>query len=120
MSARLILLGSVVIAFLALAGVALWYRGEAISAKAEQHKAEVARDTAIAANKESEKTIDQLQEQARLDGRLVAALYEQMQQIHAGIEEQNAKLTDLEKANADVRAYLDTAVPSDLRKLYKH
>jgi len=117
---RPILAGSVLLAFLSVGGVALWYRGEAISADAAATKAKAERDTAVQANKEAVATIDALQEQSRLDSRLTASLVEQMRQINDGLPAQGQQLTDLETQNTDVRASLDTLVPADLRRLYNH
>lgn len=117
---RLIIAGLVLLAFLSVGGVALWYRGEAISASAAAAKAKAERDTAVQANKEAAATIDALQAQSRLDSRLTASLVEQMRQINDGLAAQGQQLTELEKQNADVRAYLDSLVPPDLRRLYDH
>jgi hypothetical protein len=119
-SLRLYLLLGAVFAFLALAGVALWYRGQAISAKAARDKAQAALATAVEANKQAAATIDALQEQARLDSRLTSSLVAEMRKINDGLAAQGAQLTDLEKANAAIADYLNVPVPADLRRLYDH
>jgi LysB family phage lysis regulatory protein len=117
---KLYLALGILIAFLAVGGVALWYRGEAISAEADALKAKADRAAAVEANKQAVATIDALNEQARIDSKLTASLVEQMRQINDSLTAQGQQLTELEKQNADVRAYLDTLVPADLRKLYHH
>ena len=59
---RLYLLGGALLAFLALGGVALWYRGEAISAAAARDKAQAALATAVEANRQAAATIDAMTE----------------------------------------------------------
>lgn len=120
MGIRTYLALGVLLVFLAVGGVALWYRSEAISAEASAAKARADRDIAVEANKQADATIDALQEQARIDSRLTASLVEEMRKINDGLAAQASQLTEMEKANADVRAYLDAAVPADLRKLYSH
>lgn len=117
---RLYLSLGLLAAFFALGGVALWYRGEAISAQAAAIKAKADLLSAVEANRQAAATIDALQEQARIDSRLTASLVDEMRKINDGLAAQASQLTELEKANADVRAYLDAAVPADLRKLYNH
>ncbi len=114
---RLILAGLMLLAFLTLGSIALWYRGQAISAHAQTAKAEAALSDAVQANDAAAHTISALQEQSRLDSRLTASLVEEMRKISDGLAEQSQQIDELEKSNADVRAYLDTVVPADLRKL---
>lgn len=114
---KLYLAGLAVVAFAAVVVAALWYRGQAISAQAQAAQARADLATARQANAEAVKTISALQEQSRIDSRLTASLVEEMRKITDGLAEQASKLDELEKSNADVRAYLDTAVPADLRKL---
>ncbi len=117
MGIRAYLALGVLIACLALGATALWYRAQAISAQAQAAQARADLATARQANAEAVKTISALQEQSRIDSRLTASLVEEMRKINDGLAAQAARLTELESQNADVRAYLDTAVPADLRKL---
>lgn len=117
MQARLILAGIVALVFMGVIGAMLWYRGQAISAAADAAQARADLVLAQAANKRALDTIASMQEQARLDSRLTADLVEEMRRINEGLAEQAGKLDELERSNEDVRAYLDTVVPADLRKL---
>lgn len=118
--ARLAIAAIVALAFAAVVGAALWYRGEAISATAEAADARKQLATAQEANRQANATIDALQEQARLDNQLTGSLLDQVRQINAGVSAQAAQLDDLRKSNAAIQAYLDGAVPADLGKLYDH
>lgn len=127
MGARLYLFGAVVIAFLAIGGMALWYRGQAISATAARDKAQAARDkaqatlaTAVEANKQAAATIDAMTEQSRLDGRLAADLAAKNRQLAEDLSDKDAQLDELEKQNADLRSFLDQPVPGELGRLYAH
>ncbi|MGO4560957.1 hypothetical protein [Rhizobiales bacterium 3FA27D7] len=103
-----------------LIATALWYRGQAISASAEARDAQKQLSVAVDANKAANSTIDALQEQARLDSRLVSSLVQEMRNIGASVEDQSQKLSELEKSNEVVRDFLNRPVPSDLGKLYQH
>ncbi|MGN6767836.1 MAG: hypothetical protein ACTHJY_22045 [Rhizobiaceae bacterium] len=117
---RLYLAFGIVIAFLAIGGVALWYRGEAISATAARDKAQAALATAVEANKQAAATIDAMTEQSRLDGRLAADLAAKNRQLADDLSDKDAQLDELEKQNADLRSFLDQSVPPDLGRLYHH
>ena len=114
---KLAIMAIFAIAFLSLGGVALYYRAEAADAAKEAQQAIADKDKAVEANKDAQNTISALQEQSRLDSRLTASLVEEMRKISDGLAEQSQQIDELEKSNADVRAYLDTVVPADLRKL---
>lgn len=103
-----------------LVAAMFYYKASAAQSAAEAAQARANLAVAESANKEAVRTIDALQEQARQDSRLTASLIEEMRKINDGIAAQNAALGDLEKANVDVRAFLDAAVPAELRKLYQH
>jgi LysB family phage lysis regulatory protein len=118
MGIRLYLLLGVLIAFLGVGGVALWYRGEAISAMATAAQAKADLNTAVEANKQAVAAIGALTKQAEADNKLTASLVEQTRAISDGLAANNQKLVDLEKSNAAVRDYLDAAVPADLDQLF--
>jgi LysB family phage lysis regulatory protein len=118
MGARLYLLGAAVIAFLALAGVALWYRGEAISATAARDKAKADLSTAVSVNKAQEETIGRLRVQAEANDRIVANLAASVAGINRSLSEQTAALSGLKDKDATVRDYLNSLVPPALGRLY--
>lgn len=117
MQIRAILAGVVALVVAGLVIATLLYRGQAIAAEAAAARARADLATAQAANKQAIDTIAAMQAQARIDSRLSAELVEEMRRINDGLAEQSEKLTELEKTNADVRAYLDGVVPDDLRRL---
>jgi hypothetical protein len=118
MGARLYLLGGAVIAFLALGGVMLWYRGEAISAGAARDKAKADLSTAVSVNKAQEETIGRLRAQAVLNDRILTDLSDTVTGINDKLTETTKALTDLKGEDATVRSYLDTPVPPALGGLY--
>ena len=117
MQARAILAGLAALVVAGLVIAMLFYRGEAISAAADAAGARADLATAQEANRQAIDTIASMQAQARIDSRLSAELVEEMRRINDGLAEQSEKLTELEKSNEDVRAYLDGLVPDDLRRL---
>lgn len=118
MGIRLYLALGVVIAFLGVVGVALWYRGEAISAAATAAQAKADLAATVEANKQAIAALDALQKQAEADSKLTASLVEQTRAINDNLTANNQKLVDLEKSNAAVRNFLDLSVPPDLDQLY--
>jgi LysB family phage lysis regulatory protein len=115
---RIYLLGGAAIAFLALAGVALWYRTEAHDAAAERDKARADLATAVSVNKAQEETIGRLRVQAEANDRIVANLAASVAGINQSLSEQSAALSGLKDKNATVRDYLNSPVPPALGELY--
>lgn len=109
-----------VIAFLGVVGVALYWRGEMIEARANEAALAVKYDTVVAANKTANDTIAAMQEQERFNGQLTSSLIEQMRAVNQNVKAQNEALARLEQVNEAVHAYLNAVVPDDLRKLYEH
>lgn len=117
MSLRLWIAGGVLIAFLALGGVALLYRGNAIAAAAERDRAIADLNTAVDANKAQEETIGRLRASAAANDTIIAKIAADVATITTNTAETNQAVGDLKDANEDVRAYLGTAVPDDLKRL---
>ena len=115
--ARLILAGLVLAAFMTISLVALWYRGQAISARADAVQARVALTTAVAANRAQEETIHRLRTSAAANDRILVGLAEELATINASLTETNQQIGDLKDANEDVRAYLSGLVPADLKRV---
>lgn len=117
MQARLV--GAAILAAIVAGLVAamLFYRGQAISAEADAARARADLVLAETANRQALDVIASMEAQARIDSRLTADLVEEMRRITEGLAEQAGKLEELERSNEDVRAYLDSVVPADLRKL---
>lgn len=88
-----------------------------------QHKAaetaRVAAELSIAkkANEESQKAITQLQEQNKRDSVVQAQVQAELAAINDTIAANTQAVADLEKANADVAAYLSGIVPDDIGRL---
>jgi hypothetical protein len=120
MGARLYLALGLLAIFLAIGGVALWYRGEAIEAVAARDKAQAALATAVEANRQAVATIDAMTEQSRLDGRLAADLAAKNRQLSDDLSDKDAELEQMEKQNADLRSFLGQPVPPDLGRVYGH
>ncbi|MBN9243925.1 MAG: hypothetical protein J0I98_14130 [Mesorhizobium sp.] len=104
-------------AFLGIVAIALWYRGEAISAEANAAKARAGLATATAANAVQQETIGRLRATAEANDRLVAQMTDQLAAINAAVADTNQQIGELKDANEDVRAYLAGRVPADLDRL---
>ncbi len=108
-----IMLGTV-IAFLALGGTALWYRGNAIAAEAATRQAKADLATAVAVDTANQETIGRLKALADAKDKLLAGITEQLATINQNVAETTAAVQGLKDANEDVRAYLAGVVPPDL------
>ena len=103
--------------FLGVCGLALWYRGNAIAAAADAAAARADLSTALAANAAQEATIGRLRASAEANDRILAETADRLDAISRTLFETNSSIVDLKDANEDVRSYLGTPVPPDLRLL---
>lgn len=117
MSPRLYLAAGVAIAFLGLASYALWQRGEAISARSEQARAEAALGEAIEANKAHQAAIERLTALNARTDKILADISYKLAGIRDTTAETQASVTELERSNEDVREYLGRAVPEPLQRV---
>lgn len=69
------------------------------------------------ANRENTETIKRITEMRVYNEALLTELVKQVNDLHKEAAATSAAINDLEKANADVKAYLERAIPDDLRKL---
>lgn len=104
-------------AFLSVAGLALWFRGEAIQAEAARDRALADLSVAVAANKAQQETIGRLRADAEHNDRIIAEMADELAKIGEAVAGTNEAVGDLKDANEDVRAYLGTLVPADLDRL---
>ena len=106
-----------IVLLVAAVALALWYRGQALSSQMERDRARAELGTALAANRAQEQTIGRLRASAERNDKIVAEMARDLAAISQATSETSAAIADLKDANETVRAYLDTAVPRDLRKL---
>jgi LysB family phage lysis regulatory protein len=117
MAPRLYLALGVLAAFLALAAYALWQRGEAIDARADQAKAEAALGQAVEANKAHQAAIERLTALNERTDRILADISWKLAGIRDATAETQASVTELERTNEAVRDYLAGVVPADLQRV---
>lgn len=120
MSARLIIFGIIALAFASLTAAMFYYKANAASAQAEAQQARANLAVAEDANKAQEATIGRLRASEAANAKNVAELLDEISEINAKVGEAKDAIQALEKQNADVAAYLGSAVPSDLLKLLNH
>ncbi len=114
---RLYVALGVLAAFLGLASYALWQRGEAIGARAEQAKAEAALSEAVEANKAHQAAIERLTALNERTDRILADISWKLAGIRDTTAETQASVNELERSNEDVREYLGRAVPEPLQRV---
>lgn len=117
MPPRLYLALGVLGAFLGLAAYALWQRGEAISARAEQARAQAALGEAIEANRAHQAAIERLAAVNERTDRILADISWKLAGIRDATAETQASVTELERTNETVRDYLAGVVPADLQRV---
>ncbi|MGS1093129.1 hypothetical protein ACVCNR_00910 [Aquamicrobium terrae] len=117
MSLRLAVAGVILLAFLGLAGVAAWYRGDAIAAQAEAAEARRNLDAAVAANEAQQAAISRMQATAAANERIISQMADQVAAINETMNETSQQIGELKDANEDVRAYLAGRVPADLDRV---
>lgn len=112
------------LAIVALIGLVLWFRGEAVKADGERdlavtHKqiAEQSLKDAVAVNERQDKTIEALTKLRDSNDALLTALNLSLQEISGKTDLTRSDIRQLEKSNAAVRNYLDTPVPPDLGRV---
>lgn len=101
-------------AFLALAALAFWYRGNAIDAEADAARARADLATAVAVNKANEETIGRMRADDAVKDALLAKFADDVAKIGADVAEATADIGELKDANEDIRAYLGGVVPDAL------
>lgn len=94
---------------------AMYWRMNSLKAQRDQLRQDV--DTATAANKQNVDTIHRLEAQKKIDESRIQTLLSDLQVLHDSNTRTRRRLTDLEKQNADVRAYLARPLPPDLRRV---
>lgn len=114
---RLYLALGVVIAFLGLAGVAMYYRAEAIQEAAEAAQARADLETALVSNRALEATVGRLRASAEANDKLMAEMADTLDKIGKDIGETNNAIGALKESSDEVRDYLALPVPADLRQL---
>lgn len=114
---RLYALGALALLIVGMGGTIMYYRGNAISAEARAARVTVERDTVIAINEQKDKEIARLTRQAEINNNIMVDLHTAMQELNTKAAETSRALTELESTNADVRIFLDTALPAELKRV---
>lgn len=111
----LYLAGAFIVACL-VAGL-LWYRSEATAALAERDRAKADLQVAVDANAASQATIGRLRADAEHNSQIISQMADDLDAINKAMSETNDALDELKATNQDVRTYLGTAVPADLKAI---
>ncbi|MER9937399.1 hypothetical protein [Mesorhizobium sp. M0088] len=109
---------AIVIVILGLATAAFYYRGNAISARADAAQARADLATAVAVNEANEAAMARLKADNERADKLAADLADEIDAANNSTLAVAKTLADLRAKNADVDSYLKQPVPSALRSLY--
>ena len=103
-----------------MAATTFYYRGNAISARADAAQARADLQTAVSVNKANEATMARLQADKAASDKLAADLADEIEAANNSTLTMAKALADLRAKDADVDAFFKTPIPDDLRKLYSH
>ncbi len=124
MTLRLWLLAGTAIAFLSLGGIALWYRGQAISAEADRAAVEAERDQlrrdlsqAVTVNAENQETIDKMVAEGLRRDLIIKGMGDEIADINQELQDKTDQLTKAKDGDEDLRKYLDGFLPPAVRCL---
>lgn len=106
---------AILIVILGLATTAFWYRGNAISARAETAQARADLQTAVAVNKANEEAMGRLKAAREKADQLAADLAEQIKASNQELVDAAAERRKLENDNEDIRKFLAQRIPDALR-----
>ncbi len=115
---RLGVAAAILIIILGLATTTFWYRGNAISARADAAQARADLQTAVAVNQANEATMARLNADKATSDKLAADLADEVEAANNSTLAVAKTLADLRAKNADVDAYLKLPIPDALRGLY--
>lgn len=115
---RLGFAASILIIILGLASTAFWYRGNAISARADAAQARAALATAVGVNKANEATMARLKADKDASEKLAADLAEEIDAANNTTLALTKTLTELRAKNVEVDAFLKLPLPAALRSMY--
>lgn len=117
MMLRLGILVGIALAFVSLAGVAAWYRGEMFAAQAERAVLKDAVNRADEANKLTKAAFDALRAQKEREERILADISHKLAVINQQGAETFAAVAELEVNDEAVRDYLNTPIPDALKRV---
>lgn len=116
-TAKLWIAVAVILAFSTVSGAALWYRGQAIKAGAKQATTQKELETAQSVNAAQQATLDRVLAFKAADDASALVLKAKLESLAAGTDKALQTVRDLERSSANVKAYLNTAIPVELRGL---
>lgn len=117
---RLAFAAGILIIILGLATTAFWYRGNAISARAEAAQARADLATAVSVNKANEATMARLKADKDASDKLAAELADEIDAANTSTLTMAKTLADLRAKNVEVDAFLKLALPPSLRGMFDH
>ncbi|MER9814312.1 hypothetical protein [Mesorhizobium sp. M0129] len=112
---RLGFAAAILIVILGLATTAFWYRGNAISARADAAQARADLQTAVAVNNANEEAMGRLKAAREKADQLAADLAEQIKTSNQALVDAAAERRKLENDNDDIRKFLALRIPDALR-----
>jgi hypothetical protein len=114
---RLAGVGALALFIVAGVGLVFVQRAKLDAAEAERATLQLQIDSALATNKLFAESIDRLSQQRAIDERFVALLNSQLSAIRTDAETTANKLTELERTNPDVKGFLATPLPVELKRV---
>ena len=97
-----------------LVATIFYYRGDAISARADADRARADLETAVAVNQAQAETIGRMRAQQAANDKLLADMADQIAAINANAQAYAEAIEALKNADQSVRDYLNAVLPPDL------
>ena len=117
---RLAFAGAILIIIMGMAATTFYYRGNAISARAEAAQARADLATAVSVNKANEATMARLKADKDASDKLAAELADEIDAANNSTLTMAKTLADLRAKNVEVDAFLKLALPPSLRGMFDH
>lgn len=114
---RLVVALVIALAFAGACGVALWYRGQALAAVAARDGALSSLATAKAANDAQTAALERLTAGRAMDDKLLVEFQSRLGELATQTQQATNAIRDLERSNEDVKKYLASRLPDELRRL---
>jgi LysB family phage lysis regulatory protein len=95
----------------------LWYRGNAIDAEATLKAKDLQLVEVRAANAAQQKALEAITAQRLADDAVLVDLAAKLTELQNKADETQASIAELERTNEEVKSYLSSPVPGDLRRL---
>lgn len=113
-------IGAAAIIALGLLSGLLYYRGGAIAATASLAVKQAQLDVALEANKQNQDTIQRLSVLRESTDKVMSDVNAAVAGVNKVTADSQRTLVEMSRTNAQIRTFLDTDLPADLKRMLNH